>query len=309
MKNKGLQVSFAWLFSIIVGAMILFLAIYMVTQFMGPSQQASNIEVAKKVENLLSPLETGFESAVKTKMEFNVETRIENGCDLKGDFGNQILTVSQKYFEEWSDSKDVNEIKIKNKYIFSERRIEGENFVIFLKPFEFPFKVADLTYVFPLDKWYCFKDAPEKVENEISSLGFENILFDESECGRHSEIIDVCFEGVCDITVDYDEEEDKGVVNHDVNFYGTALMYAAIFSDKDTYECQLARLMKRAEILNKIYLDKIELTGCSENLKPELLSLSGSLRSFSGSENLNSLAGLVESIDEKNEDNRVCSIW
>ena len=81
-KNKGyLQISFAWLFAIIVGAVILFLAIYASTRLMSTEQTTLDAKTGKEIGILLNPLETGFESIKATSLGFPVNTRIYNRCN------------------------------------------------------------------------------------------------------------------------------------------------------------------------------------------------------------------------------------
>ena len=61
-KKAFLQISFAWLFAIIVGMVILFLAIYASTKIIKTEQIALDVETAKEIGVLLNPLETGFET-------------------------------------------------------------------------------------------------------------------------------------------------------------------------------------------------------------------------------------------------------
>ena len=91
-------------------------------------------------------------------------------------FGKQLIRVSQKSFNKWSNT-DVNN-DFKNKYVFAEQAVEGKKFYLFSKPFEFPFKVTDLTYLTSSKETYCFLDAPEEIKEELSSLEQENIKID-----------------------------------------------------------------------------------------------------------------------------------
>ena len=240
MNNKAyLQISFAWTFAIITGIFILFLAIYSVTKLVGVSQYELDTKTAKNLGVLLNPLETSFETGKTTPITIAAETRIYNKCNLYGNFGNQIIQVSQKSFNKWPEPAE--KISFSNKYIFSEDYVEGKKFYIFIKPFEFPFKVSDLIYITSSDKEYCFIDAPEDIEDELSSLNQNNLVI--KNCSSDS--VNVCFGGGmdCDVKVSYG----MGSVKKDGNtiyFEGDALMYAAIFSEKDLYECQLQRLMK-----------------------------------------------------------------
>ena len=147
MRNKKafLQISFAWLFAIIIGGFILFLAIYASTKIIKTEQTALDAGTAKEIGVLLNPLETGFETGKKNSFILPAETRIYNRCNNNGVFGRQIIKISQKSFDKWTDT-NVN-VGFSNKYIFSENFVEGKKFFLFSKPFKFPFKVTDLIYL------------------------------------------------------------------------------------------------------------------------------------------------------------------
>lgn len=306
MNRTGyLQISFAWIFAIIVGAFILFLAIFAVTKFIKTEQTITEAEIGKEIGILLNPLETGFESGKTTSITIPVETRIHNGCNNNGVFGRQIIKLSQKSFNEWTETG--TEVGFSNRYIFSDSIVEGENFQIFLKPFEFPFKVADLIYLTSSKKEYCFIDPPERIEKEISRLNPKNIF--TTDCPGNS--IKVCFEGgsECDIDVNHNIKsvEKRGDV---VYFEGDTLMYAAIFADKEIYECQLERLMQRTEQLASLYDDKASLIsnqGCP--LELNLFALSTAASGLSDSSALITIEGIVKELEEKNNGLTTCRLW
>jgi len=308
MKKRGfLQISFAWLFAIIVGAFILFLAIYAVTKVKDTGSQISDAKIAKEIGILLNPLETSFESSQGTLFKLPVDSRIYNGCKNSGIFGKQIIRVSQKSFDKWTES-DID-ISFSNKYILSEKYVEGRLFYLFSKPFKFGFKVADLIYMTSSSEKYCFFDASEEIEGEIKSLsGTVKNLFVEN-CPDNS--INVCFES--DINCDILVKEDYVEKNGEKMYYGgnDALMYAGIFSTEDVYECQLNRLMQRVESLSLLYKDKINLVsrvGCNSNLKGDLIRLSNRANEFEGSEEIDSFSEMVENINKKN-DLEDCKLW
>ena len=63
MKNKkALEMSFAWIFAIIAGIVILFLAIYATSQFIKTRRYEIDIQTAAKLAILLDPLETSLEA-------------------------------------------------------------------------------------------------------------------------------------------------------------------------------------------------------------------------------------------------------
>lgn len=304
MKKGYLQISFAWLFAIIVGAFILFLGVYLAVKLIHTEQTIQDAKTGKEIGILLNPLETSFESGKSSSLSFPAETRIYNKCNNKGTFGRQIIQISQKSFNKWTET-DID-VGFSNKYIFSEEGVEGKKFYVFSKPFYFPFKVSDLICITSASEKYCFLNAPEDIEDEISILNQDNLLVEN--CLTDS--IKVCFENSanCDIVVDYEgkwvkKDGDKMYFEED------ALMYAAIFADKEVYECQVKRLMQRMNQLSLLYKDKatfVSQVGCDSNLN--LLTLSNIANSFGSSSDLSSMSSIVEDTKDKN-DYGDCRLW
>lgn len=87
-------------------------------------------------------------------------------------------------------------------------------------------------------------------------------------------------------------------------------MYAAIFSDEQTYNCQTKRLMKRTDQLASLYIDKINFmrNRCQSELDIDLLSLKNSAANYQGSEDFIAIDPIVKSIKQKNEVNE-CPIF
>ena len=302
MKKKGyLQISFTWLFAIIAGGFILFLAIFMTSKLIGTEQVVQDLKSGKEIGVLLNPVEMGFESAKSTSITMPVETRISARCEENNNFGEQIINLSQKSFGKWTDTK--TEVKFPNKYIFSENP-EAKTFYVFAKPFEFGFKVADLIYMTSSKDEYCFKNAPEDIKDELEFLNQKNLVTEN--CRADS--IEVCFSDSCDIGVNYNS---KYVMKDGkkMHFSDDALMYAAIFSDKEVYECQVRRLMQRVENLALLYKDKanfISARGCNSNLNLE--GLESAARSLSSSANLRLVSNIAEDINDKNKFAE-CRLW
>jgi len=302
-KKAYLQISFAWLFAIIVGAFILFLAIFFSIKLINTEQTIQDAKTSKEIGILLNPLETGFETTKSTSISFPAETRIYNKCNNKGTFGRQIIQVSQKSFNKWSETNI--DVGFSNKYIFSEEYVEAKKFYIFSKPFDFPFKVSDLMLITSSEKDYCFIDAPLKISEEILFLNQENLLV--GNCSTQS--TKVCFKGGdCEIKVDYDNK--RIVKDGEIMFFeGDALMYAGIFSNKEVYECQVKRLMQRVDSLALLYKNKavfISEKGCYSNL--DLLTLSNLANSLEDSKDLFIMSNSVESIENENDLGN-CKLW
>jgi len=305
-KRGYLEISFGWLFALIVGAFILFLAIFASTKIIKTGEIEIDAKTAKQIGVLTNPLETGFESAKSVSMTLPVEARIYARCREDSKFGKQLVQVSQKSFGKWTET-DVD-VSFANKYIFGENYAEGKKFFIFSKPFEFPFKVADLIYITSSNKKYCFFEAPEEIADEISGISQENLAVEN--CSENS--VKICFQrSDCEINV----YKTQGYVEKNSNklyFEGDALMYAAIFSEKTNYECEVKRLMQRVNSLAKIYKDKgdfISRAGCSSSLNNELEMLISATENFSGAENLALIIADVQDLGEKNEENSQCKLW
>jgi len=309
-KRGALEISFGWLFAILAGIFILFLAFYLGSKIISSGQETVSAETGKEIGILLDPLETSFESAQTTSISIPVETKIHNGCNLEGDFGKQTIKLDQLSFNKWTET-DIY-VVFKNKYIFSSEEIQGKKFYIFSKPVYFPFKVTDLIYMTSSMKDYCFVNAPLDIEEEISNLNQKNLLVEN--CSTND--IRVCFDkNKCDINVDY---SNGYVIKNNTKVYFSGLngdykplMYAAIFSDKEVYECQIKRLMLRIEELAVLYKNKELLTrkvGCDDSLGGDLNALASLSGALSTSEELGIIATEVDSINQKNSA-RMCMLW
>lgn len=307
MNNKGfLEISFQWMFAILVGIVILVLTIYGITKLLGTEQQTLNLQGSKELGVLTNPLETSFEGSLASSINFPVNTRVYNLCDDFGDFGTQGIKISQESFGKWTDQS--SSVDFESKYFFSEYPVEGKNMVLFSKPFEFPFKVANLIYIIPSNKVYCFQDAPDDIKEEIGNLKISNIITED--CSEPD--TKICFgTEKCEINVNYNQEyvikgEDK------VYFKGNALMYAGIFSDSQVYECQLIRLMKRLSTLSQIYTEKanfIANIGCNTNLNSGLQVLNNLAQGVKSSSDLNMINTQAEELGMANSQNSMCNLW
>ncbi|MDA3836256.1 MAG: hypothetical protein PF542_01400 [Nanoarchaeota archaeon] len=306
MKNKKgfMDMSFSWIFALIVGAIILFGAVYGVSKFTSIAEKKQSATSAAELGTILDALESGQESAKTVALFFPVGTRISNKCNSFGTFGTQGVSVEEYVNGDWSTS-DLT-VSWENKYIFSGN-IQGKTFYAFTKPFDFPFKVANLMYLTSADDKYCFKDAPRNVRKELKDLGQANLLI--SDCDEAT--INVCFTSSsdCDVVVYYNDNylQKKGVI---YPFEGDALMYAAIFSNEDAYECGLLRLTKRTAMLARLYSEKsvFLINTCDSNLIPDLEKFNSELSNYEDSSDLSSLAYTKTTLDSLNKFSR-CKQW
>ena len=310
MKKRGqIGLPFNWIFAIIVGVVILFVAIYATSKYIGISEYKVSTETAAHLKNLLSTTETGLASGKSASINFKKETRTYFTCSDLGVWGKNTIAFSEKTFGDFTEKGgEINT----QKYIFSEEMLEGKRLNLFSKPFSMPFKIDDILVITSRD--YCFYQAPDEIKDEIQGLNLQNINFadDESEMANCSGI-KVCFDSQCEVSVygmceDYSCESyyDYGKVfrGSEVLYYTDSLLYAAIMSDTETYDCNLKRLMKRFIELADVYINKIrviENQGCSSNIEADLNVMKGLARDLETSEDLFLIITNAESADIKNQ--------
>lgn len=312
MNKKGIEFGFSWIFAIIVGSVILFLALFAVTKFVGTERRVSDTFVAAELNNLLHPIETNLEDSKYVKIGFLDETRVFNECVESGNFGKQQISTSSKlgFGNEWGD-RSVRKSSF-NKYIFSRETEEGKDLHVIVKPFKLPYKIGDLTFMYSGD--YCFVNPVTEIEDEIDDLsaggeiGIE-IVTNPTDCKQGDTI--VCFNQIgCDINVNTGSQ----IVSHENEdvFYEGNLLLGAILSDIGIYECQLKRLMKRNSELARLYSSKalfLEGQGCSNNLGTELITFANSVASFSNSNDLTNVFRDSEDLRRKNDAISRCKVF
>jgi len=314
-NKKGLEMSFAFIFAMIVGAVILFLAIYMVARLISNSEQTHGGEVSKELSILLNPMQTSLESSKEMSIELPQETRIEDNCYYDGAFGRQTFSTSLKGIgDKWG--KPGAAVPITNKYIFSPIDLEGNRLYLFSKPFDFPWKAVDIIII--TSKAYCFVSPPKSVEDEIMQIknqgGLNNLEINYSieECKNNS--IKVCFGFACDISVySGDEEYRIGYVESQGNkmFYSGSLLYGAIFSDKNLYECNLKRIMKRIYQQGLLLSSEsilIANKNCNSNMEADLNLFTTAVAHLNSSVELLQLREIVSILNIKNSNNN-CKLW
>lgn len=306
---KG-QFNFAWLFALIVGAVILVLAIYGALRIGDTQRFQTDTEVAQKIEILTNPLQAGFSEGSFGRIIFNSETKINNIC-FSGGFGKNDISVSTRsgIGEEWNLAGGA--ISVHNKYIFSGGVEQGEEFYVFSKPFYYPFRVSDLVFMTPSSEVYCFVDVPSEIGEEVVGLNVKSIRVEN--CSESD--VRVCFGSGCsgDVRVVGGCVSDcgsLGVYSHGyVEKYGEkfnyvgSLMYGAIFSDKGVYDCNVGRLMYRLAESSNVFREKAQIMdsrGCNTDLNGEMAVLAGEAMNATEDDFIG-LYPLIRQIDKKNE--------
>ena len=297
--------SFAWIFAVFVGALIIFFAVFFAGEFAQRKMFGINVQAAKQFAGLLEPLQTTVGEKTIMPLEMKSETRIYSFCNLNEPFGENRIQFSEKnqLSDEWTDPG--NDIGVKNHYLFTESMIEEKKFYFFTIPLYMPFKIADLMIVY--SKEYCFVNPPEKIKDSINS--FQNrsnikIIGTNGKC----EGIKVCFGSEnCDINVRCLGDlcsEGEVIKGKEHVYFVDELIYGAIFSDPKNYECNVKRIINfRLAKLAEIYQDKAQFVstkGCNTDMVNEMSLLSNSASRFSKGSQLSEISRLAEEINEKN---------
>lgn len=314
MNKRGIELSFNWIFSIVVGAVILFLAIYGVSKLISSGQKEQVAISSQELGNLLHPLETSIESGSRPEnISFSGKARIYNTCKATGQFGTQEISLVEKsgIGEEWPEPQ--NPKKMSTKYIFSEKMMEGKNFYSFIKPIQLPFKIGDMIVLW--NSRYCFVNPSSEIEEEVESMGLNSrgiqVTSSISSCNKESVV--VCFstfDSKCKIFVDFANNR-VSKEGKNLDFYGP-LVYGAIFSEPGIYECQISRLLKRGAFLARVYSEKSNLIatssqGCSSNLQSDL-NLYESISIKGEPKDLPAIVNLAQNLEYQNQ-MLSCNLW
>jgi len=307
-NKKGME--FAWIFAIIVGAMILFLAFYFIGHQVLSNKTSQGTEEVHGLDILFNPFSyLGAMGAVTSKpIELPRASNLEFDCDTNG-LGSDAIIVDSGLTRN-----------IYDKYIFSEN-FNAKKIQTISMPFTMPWRVADLIFVFPSDKEYCFTNMPAELQNELELLNYSNFYFDIYDC--HENATRVCFSPhgeQCDIHVVSPVDYTEGYVlknGQKLYFVGRdySLLLGAIFSrDKDYYDCNVKRLAIRIGMEIQVYNEKQKALlekGCSttfglDNLKTMAKNIQTS--KDVNENDLNDLKTAAENIENLNY-NSGCSLF
>jgi hypothetical protein len=293
MRKKGYEFSFAWIFTIFVGAAVIFLAIYIAVQIVGTKQIEREATEGKSLGTLLTPIETSIEQGKFAKIILSDKITLENECippATTNPFGSQHISLSiASALSGATGDSGFSKITFHNKYLFSSNSTSAdENIYVLSKPLYLPFKVADLMILWGDNETFCFYDinhAPIEVRTELQDLNLTNVILQnsgESKCDKNKHEV-VCFgSGVpCEIFIN--TNQDTVTKNGATLYYAKSfqndpysLLYAAIFSDPSVYECQVKRLMSHTSKLLEVYSAKSRQmqsqtgSGCTQSLQADL---------------------------------------
>jgi hypothetical protein len=304
--HRGFEFSFSWLFSLIVGALILILAVYGVTTFIEQERTVSDSETAQALSGLLSPLQTSVETSFRPNpIVFPQPTEITLGCtrDASTVQTRALSTIGRNTAPGYAQ-------ETAGVAVFGNTTLTGTTLHSLVVPFTFPYKLSDLVIVWtqPL----CFVRAPDDV---LQTFGADNVsvqsVQQRSICQKGSRVI--CFDETvgCDVTVDsYLRRVTSGGTSL---YYEGALLYGALVAPPRLYECQIELLMRQGATLADLYGKTSALIGargdgCGTAVGSSVITYG---RALQATNNSKQLAGIAEQATELEQEERasICSLW
>lgn len=315
-QKRGIELTFGWIFSIIVGAVIIFLAIYGAMRFVNTERTIQDSESALLIQTRLASYETGLETASRPEnISFASQTRITNECDTRGVYGVQKISIATRsdIGETWQEAGVA--AKSNSLYVFSQSSMESNQLYSVVKPLNMPFKIGNIVVLWSEPQ--CFVNPPAIVEEEIEELGLSQsgieVKSSASSCKRTARVI--CFGPSggkeCDAVVDTGQK--KVTQGKSVVYYEEPLLYAAAIASPELYECQVKRMLKRGAELAELYEGKSALVaarsvqGCSSSLQSGLQGYS-SLAKNASSRDLDRIYGMALELERENKAT-VCPLW
>ncbi len=295
---------------------MLFFAFYFIGTKMTESKMGQGLVTENTLDILLNPFSSfgGLGATSSKEITLAKRERINLSCNSDSGFGyDSILSAT--------NSVRMVPKKVYDKYIFSENSIYSKNLQVISKPFNMPWRTADMIYLFSRDRDYCFvgmrgsrieeEFGPSNTGMNISSFKFVD---DEMWCDKLLDDITVCYSG-CDININFEYSKVvKG--SKEFPFIDDASMYAAIFSSYEMYECNMKRVAQRIKNEVEVYRNKaraLGARGCTavfnlESLDQATTQVIQSRTSSELASSLNELRAAADSLNMQNM-NSDCSLF
>lgn len=311
--NKKAQFDFVWIFALIAGGAILALAIFGAMKAGDTQRYQSDTETAKSLSSIIDKIQSGFSMGDYGKVTFRQETRINNLCLDDNYFGKNELSLATRsnVGEEWNLVAGASSLH--DKYIFSKTNLIGEEYYIFSLPYSFPYKTSEITILIT-DK-YCLLNPPKELEE--FSLRAAYPFLEVNNCSENSKKVcfgtsncDISVYGLCTSNCESPYDMGKIIKNGQEMKYAENLMWAAIFSDKGIYDCNVNRLLYRTGKIGEILVEKADLMdarNCNTNLKADTYLFSTKAINSSVDE-LFTLYDMSKNLKRMNE-REICGLW
>jgi hypothetical protein len=309
--RQGVAVSFSWLFSLIVGAVIIFLAVYASRSLVQTERQAQESGASVAFTNLFTPLRTGgSESFIPRAITFPQPALITLRCTPTG------MGVRVRFQDSLAGESDAYQSVVRDSFISGNTTIQGKRVFSLVLPLRMPYLIGDVILLWSEPQ--CFVDAPEDMRSLFEMATNETITFANTlaSCPRGSRKL--CFAGAsspqrCDVRVDRIGQTITYENGTPKNYYDS-LLAPALFSTPALYECMLEQMGKETARLAEQYRAKSvliqsgTLQGCAGGMDTLLGSFVSRARAFNNSQGLPRFMEEVATLRSAH-DTLLCPLW
>lgn len=245
------QIEFNWIFTIIVGAIILLFFFGFTLKYRDLQEKKQEIILLNNFDNSLKLLE---KSSFQTSTDLDLYNEINVRCD-----NNRI----------YLNNEETNNI------IFSEKNLNNKIFILY-QPYKVPFFITNIYYIIGSKRYYIVVNNDQDLNSFVDSLieelpdDFKNrVVKTNSYNPNDRKNRYISFIGDADVHIVSDQDYNYGsliIANQEYNYYGREMLYGAIFSED--YGCLLDIVKARMDNAILMYENKINVIkkeGCSYN--------------------------------------------
>lgn len=309
--NRGIEFSFSWLFSLLVGGVILFLALYASKSLVQTERQAQESELGVELTNVFTPLRTGgAETLIPRAITFPQPVAITLRCTPQG----TAVRVAAR--DNLAGRSEPYESLVRDSFVSGNITLQGKRVMSLVLPVALPYHVGDLIVLWSGS--YCFIDPPDSVRERLELADNETIRIAPSLAHCAPQSTKVCFAGsaspkVCDIRIDSVSETLTFRGGKPQPYTGN-LLYAGLFGTADQYECLVRQVAQQTALLGERYRTKSafissgQTTGCAGGMEGVLNTYVLQARAVNGSQGLPGLASAAEHL-AASHDSLLCPLW
>ena len=241
MNKKGVEISFSWMFGIIVGVILLIFFVYFAFKQVGLFNKIGINEVVESINNEINAFSTSGSSNKIVELPSDVVFSFRCG---------DVIYKNAK--------KDTNNL-IYGDNVFRNR------FNLWTKSWVFPFRIGNFYYA-------------SNLENRYFILGNENFFFNiPSKFKKFNSINEELKKD--DIIIDFTNsniyskyrenrvlvvDKDNGIItfypeNKRDEFFGEEMLYGGLFSNYNEYNCLKNKALRKLGLITELYKKKADL--------------------------------------------------
>lgn len=307
--KKG-QAQVHWIFVIVAGSIILLFFVGFGFEYMKLQNTRLSSAVAMQFDNTINGLKIGEQYKI-----------VDTSEEISASFNCDGVKINNNFNHKWEEN-----------IIFSPDKINSDKFMVWAKNINIPFGVDNIILISSGD-YKIFIVESDYARNIVSSIPKQ---FDNVQLINYEELSNINFDSYENTKIvsfddydldDYDDEAeivkiskgDFGIIkinNNEYEFYGKAMIYGAIFSSDDNFNCSSKKLFKKAALVSNIYYNKaLYLQDCCSKSSCNYNNIASDLRIYSELFkqqilNLNEINLLSNTIVSKNNDffNKDCRV-